>query len=257
MRRTKRKHVIRIKDDKRESAQKSVPLERPITVFVNGERLLTILATPDKLKELAVGFLYSQAVIRDMNKLEQVVVDESKGFVWVEAEKDMPPTHWVDRTVITSGCGGGAMFLSQGAKGIKEVKSKLKVTAKEVSAMMRRVLYQAKLHKQAGGVHCSAVCDSQGIIALSEDIGRHNSADKVLGECLLSQVALANKIIVTTGRVSSEMVLKTARAQVPILVSHSGCTDLACEIGERYGVTIIGYVRGTTVNIYTCPERIK
>jgi FdhD protein len=122
---------------------------------------------------------------------------------------------------------------------------------------MRQLLENAMSYNLSGGIHTSAICSGSGILAMAEDIGRHNTLDKLLGECLLRQISTRDKIILTSGRVSSEMLRKAARMQVPIVVSLTSPTDQAVRLARETGITLTGYARGNHLTVYSKPERLK
>jgi len=113
------------------------------------------------------------------------------------------------------------------------------------------------LYRLTGGVHGAALCDSEGIRVFNEDIGRHNAVDKVIGECLLREISMRDKIMVTSGRITSEMLAKVAISGIPIIISKSAPTDLAVDLAIRQGVTLVGFVRGKRMNVYSNGQRIK
>jgi FdhD protein len=116
---------------------------------------------------------------------------------------------------------------------------------------------RSELFKATGGVHGAALCDADNLLIFSEDIGRHNAVDKIFGECILKDISMDNRIIITSGRVSSEILLKVARASIPLLISKSATTNLAVKLANELGVTLIGFVRGERMNVYTHRWRIR
>jgi FdhD protein len=121
---------------------------------------------------------------------------------------------------------------------------------------MKQLYRQQDLFQQCGGIHCSALCDRKQILVIAEDIGRHNTLDKIMGECLIKKIPTEERILLTTGRVSSEMLLKAARMQTPIVVSRSSPTKLAISLGNDLGITIIGYARGNRLSVFSAEERL-
>ncbi len=124
-------------------------------------------------------------------------------------------------------------------------------------SLMKQMQPYQEIFKAAGGIHCSALCDRERILVAAEDIGRHNTLDKILGECLVRRVPTRHGIVVTTGRISSEMVLKAARMQAPVVVSRGGATDRAISLGQSLGISVVGYARVGRLTVYSCPERVK
>ncbi len=252
-------HIVKWGSGKREKARVSIPREIPLTIYLNQVSLVTILATPSQLKELAVGFLFSEGFLKDRDDLERVELRQ--GEVRVESrDKKAGLSRLLDQKTLglTSGCGKGVTFShASSLKGTKKLTSRFTVSPDRLSGLMKMMFSRASLYRRGGGIHCSALCDRKGIIAFSEDIARHNTIDKVLGKCFLEGIETKDKIILTSGRISSEMFLKTIRARVPLIASHTSPTSLPVELGERFGVTVIGYLRAGKMKIYTHPWRIK
>jgi FdhD protein len=158
--------------------------------------------------------------------------------------------------VLTSGCGGGASFIEQRTS-LDKLESQLKVSGEELLILMKQLYQKAEMHQQGGGVHASALCDSQNIIVLSEDIGRHNTLDRIKGHCLFTGIPTKDRILVTTGRISSEMLLKAARMEVPVIASRSAPLTRAATLGEKLGITVIGYARANRLEVYSHSERLS
>jgi FdhD protein len=227
-----------------------VPQERDITIYVNLKELVTILCTPTKLNFLIVGFLYSEGIIRGMNDVMMMRVcdEESEVDVRLSSEEFELPT----KRRLTSGCGGGAAFRTEG----RPVSSDLSVTPQEVQSLMHRLQEQMELYRFSGGVHASALADRDGLLVIAEDIGRHNTLDKILGECLVRGLPTEDRLLLSTGRISSEMLLKAARMGVPIIVSRHSPTGSAVSLAHDLGISLIGRVRGNRLSVYSHPERL-
>jgi len=228
----------------------AIPGELPLTIFVNGREVATILCTPSKLTQLVLGFLYLEGIIADKQEVASLRVCEDEPVADVrllKSEYDAPP-----RRTITSGCGSGISFDTQTPK----VVSNLVVTPEDILALMRQLYQQQELFQEMGGIHSSALADREKILVSAEDIGRHNTLDKITGECLMKGLPTTDKILLTTGRISSEMVLKAARMQVPIVVSRGTPTERAVKLGTELGITVIGYARGNRLSVFSGEERL-
>jgi FdhD protein len=136
------------------------------------------------------------------------------------------------------------------------VESKTGVSATQVFSLVKEFRQRSELFKDTGGVHSAALSDGQNVIIFSEDIGRHNAVDKIFGECLWEEVPTQDRIILTTGRVSSEILLKTARRAIPIIISNSAPTDMAIRAAANLGITLVGFARGKRMNVYANSWRI-
>jgi len=176
----------------------------------------------------------------------------------VETERDEElASDALFKRFITSGCGRGASFYSAAdAQGREKVESKIKISTLEVLALANEFQHRSQIHRATGGVHSAALCDTRNIIVLSEDIGRHNAVDKIFGECILNDITTDDHIIITSGRVTSEILLKVAKRNIPIIISKCAPTNLGVRLAADLGVTLVGFVRGKRMNVYTHAERI-
>jgi FdhD protein len=227
-----------------------VPLERELTVYVNLRELVTILCTPTKLNFLVLGFLYSERIISGMGDVMMMRVcdDESE----VDVRLSDPEFELPTKRRLTSGCGGGATFTTQGQR----IDSGLVVTPTEVLSLMKQLQEQMDLYQLSGGIHTSALSDTKKLLVVTEDIGRHNTLDKIQGECLATGVSTRDRLVLTTGRVSSEMLFKAARMQAPVVVSRHTPTGAAVSLAGDLGIALVGRVRGNRLSVYSHPERL-
>jgi FdhD protein len=227
-----------------------LPSEMALAIYVNRKELVTILCTPAKLNYLVLGFLYAEGIISGIEDVASMKVceEESLADVMLSDPKYELPT----QRTLTSGCGGGATFKTQE----KRVDSDLVVTPQEVHSLMKRFQKQMVLYQLCGGVHASALADTQNLLVVAEDIGRHNTLDKIQGECLLRGLSTTDRLLLSTGRISSEMLLKAARMQVPIVVSRHSPTGSAVSMARDLGIALIGHARGSSLSVYSHPERL-
>lgn len=227
-----------------------VPNEVEIALYVNKKELVTILCTPSKLNYLILGYLYGQGIISGIDDvlLMRVCEEESVADVRLKDPDYKLPTV---RT-LTSGCGGGAVFKTDGQK----VDSGFIATPTEVLSLMKQLLEQMELYKLSGGVHTSALADNKNLLVVAEDIGRHNTLDKISGECLLRGLSTRDRLLLSTGRVSSEMLLKAAAMQIPVVVSRHSPTGRAVSLARDLGITLVGHAKGGRLLVYSHPERL-
>jgi len=228
----------------------SVPKEFSLTIFLDGEELVTIVCTPLKLNCLVIGFLYFENIITSVSQVMSLRLCEDESLADVKLSQSEHPLP--QRRIVTSGCGSGVSFQTQGQR----VESALSVAPAAVSSLMKQLQQQAQLFRTSGGVHTSALADTQKLLVVTEDIGRHNTLDKIQGECLLRRLATKDRLLLTTGRISSEMLLKAARMQTPIVVSRSTPTARAISLARDLGITLIGYARGSRLSVYSGEERL-
>jgi FdhD protein len=161
------------------------------------------------------------------------------------------------KRIITSGCGKGMTFFDyRDFNQCEKISSTIKVPAERILQLMNEFQKMSALFLETGGVHSAALADEEGIIVFAEDLGRHNALDKVFGEALSKGIRLSDKIILSSGRLSSEITIKALKRGIPILASPSAPTNLAIELARQLGLTMLGFVRGKRLNIYSGSERL-
>jgi FdhD protein len=250
--------IERITDKGREKTDDIVTRELPLTIILNNEELVTLLCTPVNLKYLTAGYLQSEGIIGGQDEISRITVDERKGIVRLETREDRGlASDMAYKRVLTSGCGRGASFYSYADihEGLK-VESQLSVTQEELFHLLNDFQHRSDMYRDTGGVHSAAVCDREKILVFADDIGRHNAVDKVFGECLLNGILTQDRLVFTSGRISSEILVKVARRNVPILISRSAPTDLGVRLADQTGITLVGFARGHRMNIYTHNWRV-
>src|SRR5213593_1376489 len=237
---------FKVRGDRAEEATAEVVREQPLTLYVNGERFLTLLCSPMKLEALIIGYLWMEKVIEGVADVQQVEVSPVDGRADVRLTR--PVTLPTER-ILTSGCGGGITFRID-HRLFPRLSSTLRV-APETLALRMKDLFAAAIHYRASrGIHGAALSDAERLLVVAEDVGRHNAVDKVKGEALLRGIPTEGLILLSTGRVSSEMLLKAARMGVPLVASRTSPTEMAVALAEQLNVTVCGYVRGDSLNLY-------
>jgi len=235
-----------------ETLGKNVVVETPVSITVNGEVVITLMCTPTDLEALAVGFLFNEGILKSKNEiaLVQVCSQNDNVDVWLNHPIEQP-TQWRR----TSGCTGGAtsVILNQ----IKpELKDGFVLTTESIDHHIEALADAQTLYREVGGVHSSILCDKENVLASAEDVGRHNSLDKIAGHCLLDSIQSLQRILVTTGRISSEMIQKAARIGASTVISRTSASSLSVIMAQKWGITLIGYARHDHFIVYTHPERI-
>ena len=247
-------HFDRYEFKKWKSHEAETIVETPVSLTVNGQVWLTFMCTPVHLEAMAVGFLYNEGVIETMGEIEDVRVCEhgDNVDVWLNRSVEQP-TNWRR----TSGCTGGVTAVDLLAKPDVSLSDKQDTFPPETIEHVMELLLEAQvLYLETGGVHTSLLSDGEKTIISSEDIGRHNTLDKIAGLCLMQNTFPEKRILITTGRISSEMLQKAARMDVPILISRTSPSSLSIEMAERYGITLIGYARKHRFNVYSNLQRV-
>ncbi|TRM11975.1 formate dehydrogenase accessory sulfurtransferase FdhD [Lentibacillus cibarius] len=235
-----------------------ITAEFPFTVMLNGQEFATMVCSPTNLGDLLVGFLASEGVIRFYHDIASLSIDETKGFAHVEVKNppDMIQQNHSKR-FIGSCCGKSRQFYFQSdVKTAKTVTSRHTITVKQCYALMNQLQEKSMQFKETGGVHNAAVGTVDQILTMRTDIGRHNAIDKVYGDILKNRIPLKDKVIMFSGRISSEVLLKVSKIGAGILLSKSAPTDLALQLADDLGITAIGFVRNDKMNIYTHQERV-
>ena len=250
---TKKVDILRIKGDEASEEEDIVILEYPFTIFINNEEIITLLCSPSSLKSLIVGFIYSEGFIKSISDIEKIRIDEKKGIGYVDIDEvNKFSEKFRGKRTITSGCGKGTVFYNVlDSFKSRKIENQLSVGTGCIKNLIKEFNKKSELFLNTGGVHSCALCSTNDIIVFKEDIGRHNALDKVLGKALIENIDTKDKIILTSGRISSEILIKTAKRQIPVLVSRSAPTSLSVEMAKKLGITLIGFARGEKMNIYT------
>lgn len=245
--------ILKLQGQSNKLIQDQVVVEHPFTIFLNQEELVTILCSPDLLKELALGFLFSENYIEDLGEIEKMEIGQGSKTINIrikDKNRDLRDKYRGRRT-ITSGCGKNTSFYNiVDSKSSKKISKKMYIKPMVVVQLMKEFNNLSVLFKETGGVHSCALASTEKIIFYAEDIGRHNALDKVLGSGHLLDLDFTDKLVLSTGRISSEMLIKTGRRGIPIIISRSAPTSLAIDLAKELGITLIGFARGDKMNIY-------
>src|SRR6266404_257910 len=237
---------LHIKGHRVEEVVGEVVREQPLSVFVNGEKFLTLLCSPMMLEALVVGYLWMEKVITDLAEITDLQVSPVDGRA--EVTLSHPVTLPTER-ILTSGCGGGITFRID-HRLFPRLDSRLRVRPADLGARMKDLFDAAVHYRRSRGIHGAALADGDRLILVAEDVGRHNAVDKIKGEALRRGIPTEDRVLLSTGRVSSEMLLKAARMGVPIVASRTSPTEMAVALAEQLNVTVCGYVRPDGLNVY-------
>jgi FdhD protein len=247
-------HYDRFEFSKWEGFDAETIVEAPVSLTVNGTAWMSFMCTPVDLEALAVGFLYNEGVINSISEVLDVrVCDHGDNVdVWLDHAVEQPQS-WRR----TSGCTGGVTAVDLLAKpDISLDPARPSLGPGAIGDVVEMLFSAQVLYRETGGVHSSALCDGKQVVVAAEDIGRHNTLDKIAGLCLMRDIWPEMRILITTGRISSEMLQKAARLQAPIVISRTSPSSLSIEMAERYGITLIGYARRQRFNVYTHEQRV-
>ncbi|MFH1031875.1 MAG: formate dehydrogenase accessory sulfurtransferase FdhD [Chloroflexota bacterium] len=237
--------VLRFTPEGKSSLEESIVREFPVTIIMNNQELVTLLCTPKELDYLAVGHLASEGLINSKSEVKKITVDEQRGVVRVDTEGGREIAQDVlFKRMITSGCGRGASFYNATDTASQKVKSDVKISTNNIYALVNEFQHGSEVYLTTHGVHSAALADGKKILVFSEDIGRHNAIDKILGRCLLEDIPVDDKMLISSGRITSEIVHKAAKRGIPIVVSVSVPTDMGIKLANDLAITLIGAVRG-------------
>jgi FdhD protein len=220
--------------------------EQPLTIHVNGEKFLTLLCSPMGLDALVVGYLWMEKVIGSLDEIARLEVSAVDGRA--EVTLTHPVTLPTER-ILTSGCGGGITFRID-HRLFPRLDSALRVRPADLGDGMKQLFDAATQYKRSRGIHGAALSDGSRLLVVAEDVGRHNAVDKIKGQALLDGISTTDRILLSTGRISSEMLLKAARMGVPVVASRTSPTEMAVALAEQLNVTVCGYVRPDGLNLY-------
>ncbi|MBN2098368.1 MAG: formate dehydrogenase accessory sulfurtransferase FdhD [Dehalococcoidia bacterium] len=250
--------LVRITEGIRTDVEDVVVRESSLTIVLDNQELVTMLCSPIDLKPLAVGYLFSEGFLKSKEEIKNVVVDDRKGIVRVETKTgEGADAAILSKRLVTSGSGRGSSFykLADAQAGIK-IDSRFQMLARDVLALVGQFQCSSELHEVTRGVHSAALCDERKILVFADDIGRHNAIDKIIGRCILVDVAAKDHGLIFSGRISSEMLLKAARRDIPVVISIASPTNVAVRMANDMGMTVVGMVRGKKMNIYSGDWRI-
>ena len=237
---------IRVRGDRSDEVSGEVVREQPLTIFVNGEKFLTLLCSPIDLEPLVVGYLWMEKVIGGPDEIRHLEVSpvDGRAEVTLVGAVTLPTER-----ILTSGCGGGITFRID-HRLFPRLHSSLRVRPADLADGMKQLFQAAAQYQRSRGIHGAALSDGTRLLVVAEDVGRHNAVDKVKGQALLEGIPTTDRILLSTGRVSSEMLLKAARMGVPVVASRTSPTEMAVALAEQLNVTVCGYVRPDGLNLY-------
>lgn len=232
--------------------------EYPLTIYVNNQEFATMVCTPAHFDEMVIGFLASEGVIRSQQEIASLNIDEKAGYAHVKLHAEITTSQqYYSKRFIGSCCGKSRQFyFHNDARTAKTSTTKLTISPSQCIQLMKDMQSSSVVFQETGGVHNAALCSTDGILVSRSDIGRHNALDKLYGYSILNNVSVRDKIIVFSGRISSEVLVKAAKIGVGIVLSKSAPTDLAIKLAEDLNITAVGFIRGSSFNIYSHSYRI-
>lgn len=229
--------------------------ESAVDLVLNGKKLVTFMCTPENLNELAMGHLYNRGIVKTIDDVYVLSACDEMREIYVTTSDNYSEDDCSLSGVLASGCGSGSVFKEEFLNREKN-SSDLKISLNELKELSIEMFSNAIKYKEIGGMHCASLVYDNELLVLREDVGRHNAIDKVIGKGVFRGLDLNNAILMTTGRISSDMILKAIGADIPIVVSRSIPSSLALEIAEKLGITVVGRIVSKEPIVYTHSERI-
>jgi FdhD protein len=247
--------IIKIQDDSFHRIAEGISEEIPLTLEVNGHELATLLCSPDHLDNLVTGFLFTSGLIKDLPSLKSLIIDTERFNAAARIEGD--ESEFVFKRVYTSGCGKGVIFHNP-----MDVIHKTRLDdgfvmrPSEIAGLMKDFIKGSPEHSQTRGVHSGALASRERILIFKDDIGRHNALDKVIGEALVRGLDFSETIMLTTGRISSEILSKVLRCRIPVIAALGSPTNQAVKLARVANLTLAGHVRGSRMDVYSGEGRL-
>lgn len=234
--------------------QRQVVEEYPLRLRVNDRELATLICSPHQLNFLLVGFFHLQGFVNSLDEIRMLGVCSESGLAEVRLKKDLPQSL---QPTLTSGCGTGIAYNLPQQLIDRPPRLPSSFQVEKLIQLMGQLTQRSERYRQHGGIHSAGVGDHNGLLIWAEDIGRHNTIDRLAGEALFKKIALHDKMLVSSGRISTEMAAKAIRLGVGLIASRSTATDKAIELCQRAGITLVGYLRGSKMEIYSHPQQLK
>ncbi len=229
--------------------------ESAVEMFVNGTNVVTFMCTPQELKDLALGHLLTRGIVSSMDEVYTMAACDDLQKIYVTTGTDVKQERYGLSRVLSSSCGSGSHFQEE-FLAQEPNRSALRLPLARLKEHAQTMFRGAELYRVSGGVHCAVLANEEGVLALREDVGRHNAVDKVIGKGLFLGTDFQHCALVTTGRIATDMVLKAVAAGIPIVTTRSIPTSMALEVAERLGITLVGRIASKSPLIYAHGYRI-
>ncbi|MGF1689799.1 formate dehydrogenase accessory sulfurtransferase FdhD [Photobacterium kagoshimensis] len=243
--------TVDIMDEYGDMMTKEIACEHPLTVYLNWVEVVTLMTLGERPSALVLGYLKNQGFISDLDSIESVIIDWDTNSAAVITKEDTGNlAQKLEKKTVTSGCGQGTMFgnVMKKLEGVTLPQPQLPQS--QLYGLLESLTHHNETYKAAGAVHGCAVCKGTEIVSFVEDVGRHNAVDTLAGELWLAGQTGEDKIFYTTGRLTSEMVIKVAQMGIPILLSRSGATQMGYELAQKLGITMIARAKGHRFQVY-------
>lgn len=253
-------HAVTAIDQYNDLREVHVAGESPLTLKVNDREIVTLMTLGTHPEELALGYLRNQRLLENISDIASVNVNWDKETVEIVTKAGKEITDWeekLSKRTVTSGCGQGTVFSCTLDKLYDAKLPRVSIKQSKIYALLAEITRFNEIYKRAGAVHGCALCYNIEILKFVEDVGRHNAADAISGWMWLEQITGGNKIFYTTGRLTSEMVMKSAQMGIPVLLSRSGVTHMGLELARDLGIIMIARAKGRAFLVYHGAEQIE
>lgn len=245
-----KRQILRFTNGKKEKFLDYLCKEIYLRIFVNNEEIAIVSIFPQDLEYFVYGFLFTSNLIDRAEDIKKLKI--SKNICYVEVLNEKFENFKFYNKKIDSGCGNPYLSILPSDK----IETDIKIEGEKIVSIISEFQKKSEIFKLTGFVHSCCLSDGEKILFLFDDIGRHNAFDKLIGYSICKKIQLIDKIIITSGRITSDIVLKCSKAKIPVLISISGISDFALKIAKSYGITLCGFARGKRFNIYSFEERI-
>lgn len=248
---------VDVYDEYGEKLVKQIACERPLTVMLNWKEVVTLMTLGSRPESLVLGYLKNQSFLTDPDAIESVIIDWETHTAAVVTKEDIEHVEGaLKKKTVTSGCGQGTMYgnVMKQLEGYQVPQISIKQSA--IYQALEALTHYNDTYKKAGAVHGCAICQGDQVLSFVEDVGRHNAVDTLAGEMWINQESGDDKIFYTTGRLTSEMVIKVAQMGIPVLLSRSGVTQMGLELAEQFGITTIARAKGLRFQVFTGAQKM-
>lgn len=249
---------VDVYDEYGEKLTKQIACERPLTVMLNWKEVVTLMTLGSRPEALVLGYLKNQSFLSDPAAIESVIIDwETHSAAVITKENTEHLEGALKKKTVTSGCGQGTMYGNVMKQLEKYQVPQVPLKQSEIYSALEALTHYNDTYKKAGAVHGCAVCKGNEVLSFVEDVGRHNAVDTLAGEMWLKEETGEDKIFYTTGRLTSEMVIKVAQMGIPVLLSRSGVTQMGLDLAKQFGITTIARAKGLRFQVFTGADKIE
>ena len=249
---------VLVKDEYKNTRELNIAEERPLTIYIDSYEIVTLMTLGTRPELLALGYVKNQELITNLNEIKSVQIDWDVSAAAITSTNKR--NDWVDKLgtrIITSGCGQGTIF-----NGIMEQLDKFKIKSKKIKQstiylLLKNLNSYNDVYRNAGAVHGCALCQNSKPLIFIEDVGRHNAVDAIAGKMWVEGISGVDKIFYTTGRLTSEMVIKVAQMRIPTLLSRSGITQMGLSLAKELNITLLSRVKNKHFLVYSGDDNIE